>query len=282
MHGQTILLIFTVLIFVYQAIRGWRLGIVRQIVRFGALGLAYAAGFMEGGNTVPFLRPLGYPDAVLTCLGGAGLGLLVYLIICVLGGILFKRTAHQDFGIVWFFYGCTGALLGVIFGLVVMLFFADAVRLLGSIAGAKTAHAAAPAKPDRFGAVAKPERESPVLAALVEMQSTLESNTIGEVLHTIDPVPKKVYTIAAKVGCVVSEPETANRFLNFPGATELAQRPEIQALRNDPEILNNVRSGHYLLLLKNEKIVKAANNPQIAALLQKFEFEKALDYALKK
>jgi len=282
-RSQIILLSFAALIIGYQAIKGWRLGLVRQIVRFGALAAAYATAFFAGGYAVPFLRPLGYPDLVLRCLGGAALGLVAYLFICLIGGILFKRTAHQDVGLVWFVYGTTGALMGMVFGLVVVLFFADVVRLLGNIAVAKTALTAMPAKPGHAAdALANPKLESPVNSTLIALKQTLESNLPGEVLQTIDPVPKKVYAIAAKVGRVGSDPDAAVRFLSFPGARELAERPEVQALRDDPEILRTVRDGHFLLLLKNEKIVKAANDPKIAAMIQKFDLEKALDHALKK
>ena len=271
-RGQIILLSFAAVIVGYQAIKGWRLGLVRQTVRFGALAAAYATAFFGGAYAVPFLRPLGYHDFVLRCLGGAALGLLAFLFICLVGGILFKRTAHQDVGLVWFIYGTTGALLGIVFGLVVVLFFADTVRLLGSVAAARSAPVTS----------AKPKAGTPVDSTLVELKRTIEKSLPGEVLQTIDPVPKKAYIIAGKVGRLGADPEAAMRFLSFPGARELAEQPEIQALRDDPEILRSVRDGHWLLLLKNEKIVKAANNPEIAKRIQKFDLEKALDHALKK
>lgn len=278
-RAQIIVLSFAAITIGFQAIKGWRLGLVRQIVRFGALAGAYVTAFFLGSMAVPFLRPLGYPDFILRCLGGAGLGLIAYLFICLLGGILFKRTAHQDVGLIWFIYGVTGALMGTAFGLIVVLFFADAVRLLGGIAAAKST--AIHAKADR-PANAKSKPDSPLDGTLIELKQAIESNLPGEVLQTLDPVPKKFYGIAAKTGRVVADPEAALRFLSFPGARELGERPEILALRDDPEIARNVREGQLLLLLKNEKIVKAANDPKTAALLQKFDLEKALDHALKK
>ena len=68
---QMILLGFATLVVGYQAIKGWRLGLVRQIVRFGALAAAYVAGYFWSSITVPFLRPLGYPDFILHAIGGA-------------------------------------------------------------------------------------------------------------------------------------------------------------------------------------------------------------------
>ena len=282
-RGLAIFLSCAALIIGYQALKGWRLGFVRQIVRFGALAAAYATALFASGFTVPFLRPLGYPDPLLHCIGGAALGLLAYLVVCFIGGVLFKRTAHQEMGLVWFFYGATGALMGVAFGLVLVLFFADAVRFLGGIAEAQTALAAKPAKRDHVAAIAKkPKRSSPVPGWLIEVKTALESHAIGEILQTLDPVPKKTYAVAGKMGRTLSDPEATARFFNYPGALELVEQPEIQALRNDPEIVRALRDGQYLSLLKNPKVVKAANSPQIAALLQKFDLEKALDYALKK
>ena len=286
---QMILLGFATLVVGYQAIKGWRLGLVRQIVRFGALAAAYVAGYFWSSITVPFLRPLGYPDFILHAIGGAGLGLLAFLLICFVGGVLFKRTAHQDMGVVWFFYGATGALMGVVFGLLVVLFFADAIRLLGGIAEAQARFATVSAKQENTAAAAtkksttakKRNLDSPVPALLIEAKESLDKSLPGEILQTIDPIPKKTYAIADKMGRVLADPEAAVRFLSFPGARELAEQPEILALRDDPKILKTLQSGHYMQLLKNEKIVKVANDPKIAAMIQKFDLEKALDQAVK-
>ena len=290
-RGSLILLSFAAVILGYQALKGWRLGPVRQIVRFGALVGAYATGLLGSTSVVPFLRPLlSYPDFILRCIGGAGLGLLAYLFICLVGGILFKRTAHQNMGLIWFVYGATGALLGVAFGLVLLLVCADALRFLGGIAEARTALAAPPASPKKGHApgatAAKPTPGLPPppsgLALVVEMKTALESHLPGEVLQAIDPVPKKAYNVAGKIGRTLADPDAATRFLSFPETMELVTRPEIKALRNDPEILRLVQERQFNLLLKNEKIIQASNDPQIAALLRKFELEKALDHALKK
>ena len=73
-----------------------------------------------------------------------------------------------------------------------------------------------------------------------------------------------------------------NARISFSGAMQIAEQPEIQALRDDPEILAALRDHHYAALLKNPRVVQAANNPKIAAQLQQFDLEKALDKALTK
>ena len=234
---------------------------------------------------VPFLRPLGYPDFILQCLGGMIVAMGVYLFISLIGGILFKRTAHQDVGLVWFFYGITGAALGFAFGLVLVLFVVDAVRLLGGMAEAKfTAAAPAPTpKPSVFHSIHPSKTDCPVwLGELVGVKKYLEKGVAGEILQTLDPVPKRVYVMSAQVGRMVSNPQSVERFLSYPGAQELTALPEITALRQDPDILNALRDRHYEMLLKNPKLVALANDPKIAAKLKRFDVEKALAYALAK
>ena len=266
-RGQIIFLSVAALIIIFETIKGWRLGLVRQLVRFGAMVGAYTAAVFGAGMTVPFLRQLGYPDFILSCIGGTALFLVVYLLLSIIGGILFKRTGHQEVGLVWFFYGATGALLGIAFSLVLIFILMDAVRILGSVAEAGSS---------------KSKGENPVLVTITGLKHSLENGAPGTMLQTVDPVPKKVYSVATKLGRVTSNMESLERFLSYPGAKELAERPEIQTLHQDPEILTAVRDHQFAALLKNEKIVKAANDPKVNALIKKFDLEKALDYSLKK
>jgi len=244
-NGQLLFLAFAAVVVLYQMYRGWRLGVVRQIARVCAIVLAYMAAFWGGPLTLPLLRPLGYPDCLLVLAGGAGLAMLTYFFLWLLSGILFKRTAHQTATPVWFLYGSLGALLGVVFGLVLVMFAVIAIRLFGG-----------------------------------EWKQTLESGTLGEVLTTIDPVPRSIYTIADKIRQTTSNPAALERFLAFSGST-LAAQPEIVALRDDPDILAAVQDHRYLSLLKNEKFVAAVNSPKINEMVRQFDLEKALDQALK-
>jgi hypothetical protein len=45
--------------------------------------------------------------------------------------------------------------------------------------------------------------------------------------------------------------------------------------------LQEVAAHDYLALLRNPRIVEAANDPEVTALIKQLEFEKALDYALR-
>ena len=69
---QTVFISFAVILILLEIIRGWRLGILRQLVRVAAIAAAYATAFFCGGWVVPFLRPMvTMPDIVLSALAGA-------------------------------------------------------------------------------------------------------------------------------------------------------------------------------------------------------------------
>ena len=62
----------------------------------------------------------------------------------------------------------------------------------------------------------------------------------------------------------------------------MTEHPKIAALHSDPEIAKSLIAQDYFALVRNEHIIRAANDREIGELMAKFEFEKALDYALSK
>src|SRR5947207_7689172 len=46
---QAVFVSFAVLLILFEVVHGWRLGLVRQLVRVAALAAAYAAAFFGGG-----------------------------------------------------------------------------------------------------------------------------------------------------------------------------------------------------------------------------------------
>jgi len=269
----------------YEALKGWQAGVVRQLIRMAALAAAYLSGIFFGGMAVPALRLTGYPDFVVRPLGGFVVGALAYLVVSAIGRVLFKKTSDQNFGLVWFVYGIAGSLCGVLLALFFISLVAVSLRFVGSLAEG----IAAPALAAGNGSAASqageempqvPASRRATISRLVEMKHSLEGSVAGGVIKTLDPVPKQAYVVIEKIGRLSSSPRAIRRFLDYPGAMDLVQRPEITALRDDAEIAKAVREGRYFSLLRNPRIVKAANNPKVAELLGKFELEKALDYAI--
>ena len=92
----------------------------------------------------------------------------------------------------------------------------------------------------------------------------------------------QIYPSLGDLGTVLANPETARRFLNYPGAKELSEHPKILALRNDPEIAEMIAQGRMFDLLRDPRVIDAANDPTLAARAKAFDLKKALEFAAKK
>jgi len=282
---QTIFVSFALVLILFEVVRGWRLGVVRQGVRLLALVAAYAAALFGGRFLLPLLRPmLRAPDFFISLLAGALLGLVVYAILNMIGAILFKRTGQQSAGTVRLFYGACGAALGIFFGLFTVWLVVVTIRSLGAIAGAEL-HPQREAAPLLMPPGSPPPATAPappMVASLAKLKNSIELGSLGEAVKAVDAVPDRTYQTLGKVGSMVSNPRSAERFLSYPGAKELTENPRIVALREDPEIIDLIKQQRYLDLLQNPKLIEAVNDPALAAEVKRFEFQKALDYATRK
>jgi hypothetical protein len=250
--------------------------------------LAYAAAIFGGKLLVPVARPfLKMPDQAVSILAGAILALLVYSIVSSLGRIFFKRTNQHSSGLSRLVHGASGALLGFIIGAFLVAMMIIGVRSVGSIAdgGVRAQAATQPVNPGQNilsqGHSVPKQEPPPLVSLLARLKNSIELGTVGEVVKKTDPVPEKAYDTLAKAGQVLGNPESAERFLDFPGARELSEHPKIAALRNDPEIVQLAAQGRFFELLQNEKILEAARDPALLGELKKLDVQSALEYATK-
>ena len=293
---QLVFLSFAVVLILFEVLRGWRRGVARQLARLGALIAAYFAGFFGGGLLVPVIRPfVKMPDIAVSIFAGAILALIVYAAIEGLGTFLFRRTNQYDSVVPRMLCGAGGALLGIFFGAFFVWLVLVGVRSIGAIADAKVR-----AKPPAAVATAmtgqtfhpvderrrlfgeSTEEPAPLVPSLARLKNSLEMGMLGDAVKHADIVPAQTYELLGKVGAVVSNAESAERLLSFPGARELTEQPRIAALRNDPEISALIEQGRYLELLQNEKVIDALNDPDLRARVKSFDINAALDYAIKK
>jgi len=119
-------------------------------------------------------------------------------------------------------------------------------------------------------------------AFLARLKNSVELGKLGDVVKQTDVTPPAVYQTLKDAGTVCANPESARRFLSFPGAVELSEHPKIVALRNDPEIAELIRQGRILELLQNRRVLEAANDPTLVEKVKRFDIKKALEYAAKK
>jgi hypothetical protein len=262
------------LLVLVQSIRGWRLGVVRQLVNLFALVAAYGTAMAAGKLAVPAFHRLGYPDLLVSVIAGAIVGAVVYIAVAAAGAILFRRTDHQSLGILRLGYGAGGSALGFAGALVTVWLSVLAIHFLGTVAQAEVNMSKTP-EARRNGMTA-----SPMAVELAQFKHSLDTGPTGEILNGTDPVPQRFYLIIEKMTRVVSSVDSMRRFVNFPGTRLLSENPKIVALQKDPEIARQVVRGNYMGLLGNPKILAAVNDPNLEALVKSFELEKALDYAL--
>jgi hypothetical protein len=262
------------LLMLVQSVRGWRLGVVRQLVNLVALVLAYAAAMGSGRLAAPLVHSLGYPDLLVSALAGSVVGGAVYLTLAMAGARLFRRTDGHSLGLVRLGYGAGGSALGFMGALVTVWMSVLAIRFLGTVAQAEVNLAKTPAA-RRQGMTA-----SPMAIELAQFKRSLDSGATGALLNGTDPVPERVYAILEKITRVISNVDSMRRFVTFPGTEVLSENPRIKALQKDPEIARQVVQGNFVGLLGNPKIVAAVNDPGLESLVKSFELEKALDYAL--
>lgn len=288
---QTIFFAFAALLILFEVVRGWRLGLLRQLVRVVAVIAAYATAWFGGKLLVPMLRPLiKLPDFLIAIIAGAVLALIVYVVLTSGGTILFKRTAQQNSGIVKLLYGFSGAAIGFAFGALLIWVAIVGIRSLGSLAEIQLQSSQANASAGKVPWPRSPRgpagpvegADSSLMISLARLKNSVELGSVGELVKTADVVPQSTYQTLGRMGKVASNPQSAERFLTYPGAKDLRENPRIIALRNDPAIIEMIEQGRYLDLLQDQRLIDAANDPALAAKVKSFEFQKALDYATKR
>jgi uncharacterized membrane protein required for colicin V production len=290
---QGVFVSFAVVFVLFEVVRGWRMGLLRQLMRLAALVAAYAAAFFGSRLLLPIARPvLKMPDFVLSAVGGAALAFVTYAAVSSMGAILFKRTGEQDSRIAQLIYGFAGAIVGLFFGFFTLWLIVVSVRAVGAVADAqvRSGSATVHAGPDATSHALEVrrrflgdgnEQSAAFAASLARLKNSLELGRLGDAVKQMDPVSQKSYDTLAKLASVFSNPERARRFLSFPGARELSEHPKIVALRDDPEISEIIAQKHFLELLQNQRIIDAANDPALADRIKKFDLHAALDYATK-
>lgn len=257
---------------------GWRQGVARQAITLISIASAYAVGFFGAGFVQPWFEFLRYPAPLTRIIAGAAAGLLTMIAITTLGRAFFKRTSERPAGKSRFAYGFFGAVLGLVFGGVVFMVATELVRLVGAVAQSNMQIAEATKSP---GSKAPAPVVSPVVSGLARLTTALNDGGSGTFFRKVDPVPAHVFATLTKLGVMVSRPEAVDRFLAYPGISDLTNHPKLLALSNDQEIAKLLASQSYFRLLRHSKVVGLASDPDFAEQLKRTDFQQAIDHALK-
>ncbi len=168
----------SVLLVLVQSIRGWRVGVARQLVNLAAMLLAYGAAILSGRLLTPLVHSLGYPDLLVSAVAGSLVGFVAYLALTTAGSLLCRRTSEQNLGLLRLGYGAGGSALGFIGALTTVWISVLAIRFLGTVAQAEINLAKTP-EAVRSGVTA-----SPMAFELAQFKRSLDSGPAAGVINS--------------------------------------------------------------------------------------------------
>ncbi|MDX2080912.1 MAG: CvpA family protein [Terrimicrobiaceae bacterium] len=265
---QAALFVGAALFLAWEIWAGWRRGVVRSAIHFGAFVLSGIIGFFAG-QAVAILLERFFPGyGVLAGLFvGSILTLGILAVALLLSALLFKRTGQQGSSSLRLFFGIGGAVFGLLTGLFLLWGAISIVRATGALADAATAE--------------RPASELPApTRLLVRLRDSLELGPAGKVVESVDIVPGETYDLITGIGRLTNDPDAMMRFLDYPGVQKIMQHPKMAALFADPDVIDAAEHRDFLRLAANPKLAAVATDPELAGLLTQLDLQKALDYAL--
>ena len=258
---QNAILYGAALFLLWEIFGGWRRGVIRSALHFGAF---VASGFLGllAGKGVASLIGIILPG--FSFLAGLVVGSIVALLtlgICLLLSIvLFKRTSQQPPGLVRWLFGFGGAFFGLLTGLFILWGGVSLVRASGSVAQAN-----------------KNSGSSNLLGTL---KNSLEEGPLGGVVESVDILPTETYEHIVRVGELSKNPDAMIRFLDDAEVQQILAHPRMQAILNDPQVVQAAETQNYLVLFQSRTILEAATDPSLQKLVLSLDLQKALDHAL--
>src|SRR5438105_14412890 len=123
-----------IVVLLLEIIHGWRLGLIRQLVRVIAIVVAYSCAFFAARATIALMHSFfRLPDPILAVLRGAILAAMLFAAINLIGASLFRDTAQEESRLVRVIGGNTLELLGILLGLFTTRLGFAGGRLVGTV-----------------------------------------------------------------------------------------------------------------------------------------------------
>lgn len=275
---QAVLFLGVSLFLCWEIWRGYRAGIVRSATSLLALVLSGLVGFLGAKiAAAPFGGLTDITGLTVGAFVGLILAVVVFVVVWLLGAILFKRTEHQSSRIFRFLWGVGGAVLGLLIGLVIVWSGISVVRGLGALAKARLETA------NKYAETQSPtSKPSPpkLASGIVTLQESMELGPVGKVVNSLDPIPSDYYELIEQIGRLSGDQEVMLRFVEYPGIQNLMQNPKMVQLANDPSVIEAAESGNILALLSNKAILSALEDKQLSEEIKKIDLRAALKFAL--
>ena len=257
----------------FEMWRGWRLGMIRGIVKIFLLIAAWIAASAAAGATsaalaVFFRTPFTAIPTAMAVL----VGLSIYFLGTLLARFLLKRTEHQ-YGLFQTIFGIGGACCGLLFGLFFLWGGISLVRSLGLFGEMRLLEA------QRKG---HPAKDESFACNLVRLERSLEMGKVGRFLISTDPLSPLFYENTRKSMKVMEDPEAFQRFLQSPNVERLLLDQRLSRVLSNRELQDEIKIGNIPALWTNHDVQALLHDPQLMKELKQFDLSQALDYALGK
>ena len=258
---QNAILYGAALFILWEIFGGWRRGVIRAGLHFGAFVASGFLGLLVGQGVASLIGIIMPGISFLAGLVvGSVVALLVLGICLLLSAVLFKRTSQQPPGLVRWIFGAGGAVFGLLTGLFILWSGITLVRAAGAIAQSA---------PSASG----------YSKNLVDLKSSLEKGPLGGLVQSIDILPTETYDRIVRLGELSKNPDAMMRFLDDPGVQKIMAHPRVQALLDDPQILQAAETKNFAALMQSRTVLNAATDTSLQKLVAELDLEKALDRA---
>jgi hypothetical protein len=200
-------------------------------------------------------------------IAGASVTLVTLGVCLFLGAVLFKRTSQQPPGLVRWTFGAGGAFFGLLTGLFILWGAVSIIRTSGAVA--------------KSGMAGQKSQDAPAsVRTFAMLKDSLEMGPIGEIVESVDILPSQAYENITRIGQLMKNQDAMIRFLDYPGVQEIITHPRIQALMEDPVVVQSAENKNFLALIQSRSVLDAATDPSLQKLIMSIDLEKALDYAM--
>lgn len=256
----------------FEMWRGWRLGMIRGVVKIFLLvtawmGASATAAATSAALAIFFRTPSTFiPSAI-----AAVVGLTIYFLGSLLAGFLLKRTEHHH-GFLQTIFGIGGACCGLLFGLFFLWGGISLIRSLGLLGEVRLMEA------QRKG---YPLRDQTVAYNLVRLEKSLEIGPVGEFLVSTDPLSPAFYDNTRKSMKVMQDPEAFQRFLQSPPVERLLMNPRLNRVLSNQQLQEELKVGNFPAFWSHRDVKALIHDPQLIQQLRQFDLSQALEYALR-
>jgi Colicin V production protein len=255
---QTALFILAGGYLLWSAVRGWRQGLMRQVMGIFAL---FAAGFLvlQFTDRLQDLLRSHVPALILIPVSAVLIWIVSFNSIVLIGQLLFRPTRDCQSSFSQLVSGFGGAAIGAGCGLLLVFCVLIGVKIMGRIAANQV----------EIQQV-KNENCGVFIRNLAKLKNSVELGYAGRVIEWMDPIPKRFYQELDQYSRLIADPEALSTSLR-----RIWVDPQIIEIERDPEIVSDLQRGDILAVCTNRKVAALLNDPQLPRVFAQGDLDAA-------